>query len=142
MKSIRTNLIALVACLLLLSSALFAHHGTNVSYQGDKMITLNGVMTEWSFAYPHPQLYFDVKNDKGEVEHWAAELLPTPVMMKNYKTGWSRETIKPGDQITLGCNPSKVATAKVCLAKKLTINGKDLPLSNPNAAAGGGEGKQ
>jgi len=105
------------------------------------MITLSGVMTEWSFSYPHPQLYFDVKGENGEVEHWAAELLPTPIMMKSYGVGWSKEAIKPGDQITLGCNPSKVPGAKVCLAKKLMINGKEMPLTNPKGG-GGGEGKQ
>lgn len=133
------GMFAFVLGALLCGVPLFAHHGTNVSYQGDKMITLNGVMTEWSFSYPHPQLYFDVNGENGEVEHWAAELLPTPIMMKSYGVGWSKDAIKPGDRITLGCNPSKVPGAKVCLAKKLTVNGKEMPLSNPKS---GGEGKQ
>jgi hypothetical protein len=141
MKNYWTGLAALILGALLSCTSLFAHHGTNVSYQGDKMITLSGVMTEWSFSYPHPQLYFDVKGENGEVEHWAAELLPTPIMMKSYGVGWSKEAIKPGDQITLGCNPSKVPGAKVCLAKKLMINGKEMPLTNPKGG-GGGEGKQ
>jgi hypothetical protein len=139
MKRKLATVLSLGACLLTASASLFAHHGTNVSYQGDKMITLTGVITEWAFAYPHPQLYFDVKDDKGNVQHWAAELLPTPVMMKNMKVGWSKESIKPGDQIILGCNPSKVPNATVCLAKDLTINGKKMPLATPAATT---EGKQ
>ena len=123
---------------LLTCATMFAHHGTQVSYQVDKTITLKGTVTEWEFAYPHPQIYFDVKNDSGNVQHWAAELLPAPIMMKNMHVGWSKESIKPGDQLVLTCNPSK-AGASVCLARKMVINGKDMPLGN---AAPGAENEQ
>lgn len=116
-------------------SMAFAHHGTNVSYQADKMITLNGTVTEWAFSYPHPQIYFDVKDEAGNVQHWASELLPAPIMMKNMHIGWSKESIKPGDQIVLSCNPAKAPGATVCLAKKLVVNGKLMPLENPPAGA-------
>ena len=136
-KIARTVLMA--AGLPLASVALFGHHGTNVSYQGDKLITLNGVVTEFSFSYPHPQLYFDVKNTSGGVEHWASELGATPVMMRSYGVGWSKTAIKPGDAVTLTCNPSKVAGAKVCQGKKLVVNGKEMPLRDPKSA-GNAEG--
>jgi hypothetical protein len=116
-----------------------AHHGSNVSYQLDKTISLAGTVTEWEFVNPHPQIYFDVKGDGGAVAHWAAELLPTPSMMKNMQVGWSRTTMKPGDQIELVCNPSRVAGAKACLAKELKINGKAWPLA---AGPGAAKGKQ
>ena len=111
---------------------LFAHHGTSVTYQVDKTITLNGVVTEFAFAYPHPQLYFDVKDDKGNVQHWGSEFGPTPMMMRNMHVGWSKESIKPGDQVTITCNPHKLSTANVCLCKELIINGKKLPLGPAN----------
>ena len=45
--------------LLFACGSLMAHHGTNASYQLDKTITVNGTVTEFDFAYPHVQLYFD-----------------------------------------------------------------------------------
>jgi Family of unknown function (DUF6152) len=135
----KSALVALCAGALLFCTPMLAHHGTQVSYQVDKTITLHGTVTEWDFAYPHPQIYFDIKNESGQLEHWAAELLPTPIMMKNMKVGWSRATMKPGDEIVLTANPSKVAGAKVCLARKLLVNGKEMPLGN---AAPGRENKQ
>jgi hypothetical protein len=128
-----------IAVALLSGSAVVAHHGSNVSYQLDKTISLAGTVTEWEFVNPHPQIYFDLKDEQGGVAHWAVELLPTPSMMKNMKVGWSRTTMKPGDQIKLVCNPSRVAGAKACLAKELEINGKSWPV-----APGGGapKGKQ
>jgi Family of unknown function (DUF6152) len=117
---------SLSLCVTLIVSATLAiaHHGTNVSYMQDQKIVLNGVVTEWAFVNPHPQLYFDVKKDGGSVEHWSAELLPTPLMMKNMKVGWTRTTMQPGDQIVLTCNPPRAAGAKACLAKELSVNGK------------------
>src|SRR5262249_48003979 len=131
-----TAIFTAVAGLLLVSASLLAHHGTSVTYQIDKTITLNGVVSEWDFSYPHPQLYFDVKGDDGKMQHWGSEFGPTPMMMKNMKAGWSRESIKAGDQVTITCNPHKQAGANVCLCKELVINGKKLPLG------GGGQGKE
>ena len=74
--------------LLLLNLPALAHHGSNISYQLDKTITLEGVATEWDYRNPHPQIYFDVKDKQGAVEHWATELLPTPLMLKNMNVGW------------------------------------------------------
>lgn len=130
---------ALCAGLLISYAMLLAHHGTQVAYQVDKTITLKGTVTEWAFAYPHPQIYFDVTDEGGKVQHWAAELLPTPIMMRNMKVGWSKTSMKPGDEIVLTCNPSKSPGATVCLARKLVVSGKEMPLGN---AAPGNETKQ
>jgi hypothetical protein len=119
-----------------------AHHGSNVSYHTDQTMTIAGTVTEWEFVNPHPQIYFDVKNETGEIAHWAAELLPTPSMMRNMKVGWTRTTLKPGDQIVLVCNPPRVAGAKACLAKELRINGKDWPVAPGGGAPGAAKGKQ
>jgi hypothetical protein len=118
----------LFALVLIFSVTAFAHHGSNISYQVDKTITLEGIVTEWEYRNPHPQIYFDVKDKDGSVAHWATELLPTPLMLRNMNVGWSRDTVKPNDRITLVCNPSRVAGARACLAKELTLNGKSWPL--------------
>jgi len=47
------------------------HHGTNISYDRTKPVTLKGTVTEFRLANPHPQLYVDVKDD-GTPTRWAA----------------------------------------------------------------------
>jgi len=125
---IKQTRLVLAASLVAICPPIFAHHGTSVTYQIDKSITLNGTVTEFAFAYPHPQLYIDVKDENGKVQHWGSEFGPTPLMMKNMHTGWSRESIKPGDEVTITCNPHKVPGATACLTKELIINGKKMPL--------------
>jgi len=115
-------------CGLVMSAPMFAHHGTSVTYDTSKTMTLTGTVTEFSYSYPHPQLYFDVKDASGTVQHWGSEFGPTPLMMKNMNVGWSKSAIKPGDAVVITCNPHKTPGATACLTKELIINGKKLPL--------------
>ncbi len=111
---------------LVVTAPVFAHHGTSVTYQTDKTITLTGTVTEWSFSYPHPQLYFDVKDADGNIQHWGSEFAPTPLMMKDMHVGWSRDSIKAGDTITITCNPHRVTGSTACLAREIIVNGKKM----------------
>ena len=61
-------------------------------------------MTDFRFINPHVQLFFDVKNDKGEVENWQAELTAPN---KLARAGWDKHTLKPGDSITASGYVSK-----------------------------------
>ena len=96
----------------------------------DKTLTLTGVVTQISFAYPHVQLYFDVTDENGNVQHWGSELGPTPLMLKNMNIGWTRDSIKPGDKVTITCHPHNKAGSTACLGRDpLYINGKQMLLN-------------
>jgi Family of unknown function (DUF6152) len=83
--------------------ALFAHHG-NASFDTDKKLTMKATVTEWFWANPHCFLKFDVTDEKGNVVHWTAET-SNPSDMANL--GWSNQTFKPGDQISVTLQPVK-----------------------------------
>ena len=42
--------------------------------------------------------------------------------------GWSKDSIKPGDTVTITCNPHKTPGATACLTKELIVNGNKLPM--------------
>jgi hypothetical protein len=121
----RQNVRSILAALVLASfpAAAVAHHGTSITYEMDKTITVSGTVTEFDFGYPHPSLFFDVKDEKGQIVKWGAEFLPTPAALKNL--GWTKETIKFNDKVTLGCHPSK-SGKPVCALASLSINGKPI----------------
>jgi len=130
----KIKLASLVALsLIIISAPLLAHHGTSVTYQVDKTITISGTVTEFSFSYPHPQLYLDVKDANGNIQKWGTEWGPTPAMLKNLNVGWNRASVKPGDQVVIVCNPHKVPGATACLLKELTVNGTKMKLNGGNA---------
>ena len=125
----RITLMVLATALTVGTAPLFAHHGTSITYQVDKSVTVDGVVTEWVYAYPHPQLYFDVTDETGTVKHWGSEFAPTPLMMKNMNIGWSKTSIKPGDTVKMTCSPHKVPGTTACLVRELIINGKVMSLN-------------
>lgn len=116
--------LALVAGMVLAGAPLFAHHGTGVAYDTEKVVTLKGTVTEWIWANPHCGILFDVTDDKGSVEHWGAELgNPHALSM----AGLSKDILKPGDKITLTGHPSKSGAPRIVLQQFVTADGRVLP---------------
>jgi len=101
---------------------LFAHHG-NASFDTDKKLTMKGTVTEWFWANPHCFLKFDVSDDKGTVAHWVAET-SNPSDMSNL--GWSKQTFKPGDQITVTLEPVKSGQPVGRVTQVVLANGQTL----------------
>ena len=89
------------------SLPLAAHHGTGASYDLSNPITLEGVVTEFHYANPHPQLFFDVTG-KGEVVHWSAEFYPNPAQL--IQGGWGKKrseaALMAGTKITITLAPA------------------------------------
>jgi hypothetical protein len=118
----RIKVIMTFLCFLAVSVPLFAHHGT-AAYDTDKKITLKATVTEWFWANPHCFLKFDAKDDKGNVAHWATET-SNPSDMVNL--GWSKDTFKPGDVITVTFIPVKNGNPIGRVESVVLANGQTL----------------
>jgi hypothetical protein len=94
----------LAAYLAITAGAAFAHHGSGLTYQMDKMATVKGTVTSFRWANPHSQLYFDAM-DGGDVVHWAVEMGSPGALSR--APWWRRNTLKPGDAVTVAFHPSK-----------------------------------
>jgi hypothetical protein len=97
------RLTASIACrltfvLLSASVPILAHHGFVVEFDEKKPVTLAGVVTKMEFMNPHIYFYVDVKSKDGKVVNWALEGGPPNVL---YRQGWRKDTVKPGDQVTV-----------------------------------------
>jgi hypothetical protein len=116
-------------CLLTLGvPVVLAHHG-NSAYDEKDPITLKGTVTEFDFVNPHSQIYLDVKDDKGNVVHWAIESQSPGIMVKN---DWTRHTLKPGDEITITLIPAKngspVGFSGASIGKVVLPDGKTMTM--------------
>ncbi|HEV7967851.1 MAG TPA: DUF6152 family protein [Candidatus Acidoferrales bacterium] len=115
---------ARVVVVFTLSGPALAHHG-NAAYDLENPITLRGVVSEFVWSNPHVQIYFDVKDDKGKVVHWASETVSPGLLSR---AGWTKTELKPGDEITITLGPAKNG-APVGFALKIVLaNGKVLQL--------------
>jgi Family of unknown function (DUF6152) len=90
-----------IAFALILSTAaapLWAHHGDAGRYNED-LVTLNGSIVELQMINPHSIIVIDVPDPKGKVIRWQAEMGGPNALSRGF--GWTRNTLKPGDKVTL-----------------------------------------
>ena len=121
MKNKLSICLGLAATLLMISGLAFAHHGSGVSYDMSKMVTMEGTVTEFQWRNPHVYVMYDVKDAQGKIVNWGAET-HSPVVCED-QDGWSRSTLKPGDKITISIFLSKISTPRGLLAK-IVLNGQ------------------
>jgi len=113
-----------MVALLLASTPMFAHHGT-AAFDINNMVTLKATVTDFQYINPHAQVYFQAKNDKGEVEQWQGELTaPT----KLGRAGWNKHTLNPGDSVTISGNPAKNGAHTIWIRKLIGPDGMPLQL--------------
>ena len=114
------RLLLVAVVLISLAVPMLAHHGTNISYDRSKAMTVKGVVTEFHFANPHPQLYVDVKDDSGKVTNWGCEIAANVYQ--------SRSTTEPkeGTPVTITIAPSRAGTSAALLMKVVNDKGQEL----------------
>ena len=100
-----------------------AHHGF-AAYSNER-ITVQATMTELRFVNPHVQLYFDVTNADGEIEHWQAELTAPNKLARG---GWTKNTLRPADQIQISGEIARNGGHSIRIREIITANGESLPL--------------
>lgn len=136
MSILRLSLVSAVLVSMVIPAV--AHHGTGVSYDASKPITLEATVTEFHYANPHPQLFFDVTDVKGTVVHWSGEFYPNPAQL--IQGGWGKKrseaALTPGTKITITLAPSRAGTPVGAILKLLNDKGEVLL-----GVAGGGPGE-
>jgi hypothetical protein len=108
--------------LLALSGPLFAHHGRS-NYDMTSTATVKGVVTEFQWVNPHALILVDATGDNGKIEKWIAETNSPNTLSRQ---GWSRSTVKVGDQITLVGHRVKGGGYYINFSKIVFADGKEL----------------
>jgi hypothetical protein len=131
----KTRMIALsfVAGVLAVCFPVFAHHG-NAAYEGTLTEIKSAIVTKLLWANPHTIVLFDVKDEKGEIVHWNAEL-GSPSALAN--VGWNKASLMPGDVITVFIHQSKTKNPVGRIQYLILADGSKLTDSG-----GAGEGGQ
>jgi len=127
--------LAFFAAVLIAAAPAFAHHSFAAEYDGEKPITLKGVVTKVEWENPHMHFYLNVTDAKGKVEEWKFEGFPPNMLVRQ---GWKRDvTLKQGDAITVFAWKARNG-ANLAHSREITLaDGKKI-FSGPPAGTGGG----
>jgi hypothetical protein len=122
MKTKLATLSLAFLALALFSPPLFAHHGV-AEYDMARRITIKGVITCFDWSNPHTQVHIDVSDPKGNVVHWDLENQPPSILTH---AGWTRNSLKPGDHVSILISPAKNGSSVGLLSKVTFPNGEEL----------------
>lgn len=104
------------------SRSIFAHHSA-AEYDATKLVSVKGTVTQFEWTNPHAYIYMNVKDDKGEVEKWTAEIGSLGMLSR---ASWRKDTVKPGDQITVFGNRARDGRMVMRLDKAVLASGQEL----------------
>jgi hypothetical protein len=139
------NILIVASWAVVLGIPVAAHHGTAVSYDQSKSFSIKATVTDFKYANPHPSIYFDVKDEKGNVVHWSGEIAPNAAQLQ--QEGWGKKrseaALAPGTEVTITIAPSRAGTPVGLINKIVGPTGESiLGLTPLGAPAPGAETKQ
>jgi len=107
-----------------LSAPLVAHHSISAEFDTSKPITFTGTVTKVEWMNPHIYTNVEAKDSEGKVVTYRVEGGPPNSL---FRQGWRRDTVKPGDTVTVSGIRAKIPTSmNIGVATITTADGKVL----------------
>ena len=100
-----------------------AHHGLE-AFDQTRKLTLKGTVTAFHFVNPHSVVEFEVKDDRGTVQEWKAEMT-NPAHLK----GWTATSLEPGNVVTVTGYRAKSGASYLWVLSLSASNGVELKAS-------------
>ena len=131
---VRTFVIALAAALLA-GGHTIAHHSFAAEFDSQKPVTLTGTVVKWEMINPHGWITIDVPQPDGTRAQWMIETSNPNGLMR---LGWSKRSLKPGDEITVeayrakdGSNTANAAQVTLADGHKVFAGSSGTPGASP-----------
>lgn len=100
-----------------------AHHSLSAEFDTDKMVTLTGTITAMEWTNPHSWLRIDVKDARGQVQHWAIEFASPNSLMRR---GWRRSDLPPKIVVTVVGYPNRDKSRSISATDVKLPDGRTL----------------
>jgi hypothetical protein len=133
-------LLALFAVLLVGGRA-NAHHSFAAEFDAQKPLTLKGIVVKWEMINPHGWITVDVAGPDGKTTRWMVETSNPNGLMR---LGWTKHSLKPGDEITIdayqakdGSNTANAARVTLADGRKVFAGIAGTPSDAPGTAPQG-----
>jgi hypothetical protein len=132
------QLLARLSALVALAAALpvLAHHSFAVHFVGDRVVTVRGTVTAFSFRNPHGVIELTAKAQGGVDESWKIETNSPNILRRR---GWSEASIKAGDVVTIEGYPARDGSSSMRVYRVTFADGRELVGQRPDPAVVGGD---
>jgi hypothetical protein len=80
------------------AGAAAAHHAFAAEFDINRPVKLTGTVTKIEWTNPHAWVFMDAKDEQGNVESWAVELVGINDLLR---LGWGRDRVKTGDVVNV-----------------------------------------
>ena len=114
---------SVAAGMLLFSVGSSAHHGASVVYDLNQKVSMTGTVTDFQFVNPHVLIFFEVTGEAGTAVVWSAGLTSPNRLARS--DGWSKDTLKPGDQVSITGSPARGGAPSLWV-QQVTVGGDPL----------------
>ena len=104
MKGVILNITTVAAAVVIWTipaGALLAHHG-RIGKFSDESIQIEGVVSRMDWRNPHVYVFVETVDGNGQTVEWMFENNSVSTMTRQ---GWTRDTLQPGDRITVQTRP-------------------------------------
>jgi Family of unknown function (DUF6152) len=123
----RNDLLALALVILSVTSV-GAHHAFSPVYDEKRMVTVDGVVTEFRFVNPHSMMTVEVRDESGTVTKWVVEFAGR---LNLSEVGWTADTIKTGEKVSVTGNPTWEKMPRLFFQKLVRPDGTELVRGAP-----------
>jgi len=113
------------------SAGVSAHHSFAAEFDFQKPVTLKGVVVQWEMINPHGWITIDVRAEDGKTARWMVETSNPNGLMR---LGWTKRSLKPGDEILVegylakdGSNTANAATVTLADGRKVFAGSSGTP---------------
>lgn len=103
-----------------------AHHSRG-HFDYTRTVRMQATITRVVWANPHVYFVGDVRDGDGAPVEWTFE---GHTIHGQMRVGWTRDTVKVGDAVTIIANPHRDATRRLVLVNDVVLpDGRRMPIS-------------
>lgn len=127
MMPARKSVLVLAAVMMTAHNA-GAHHSFSAVYDDKRTVSVTGVVTQFKFVNPHALMSIDVTDERGTTVKWTVEF---PGRLNLSEVGWTAESIKNGERLTVTGNPAHIIPARLSFSRIAKSDGTVLLPGGP-----------